>query len=183
MKTAILVLCWILLLSSCREVSFREPQPAGIKPLNEIPDALRGYYLSYDVKTGEEADTLIIESWGYHFKDIKDNDWLGSGHLSDSLVVKFYENYYFVNFKSGDQWILRLVHQKSHGGIEFLSIDIQDDARRKEIIKKISKKLNISIKEIHRGDDTFYQIAPTPSQLMELIKGGYFTGTALSKVK
>jgi hypothetical protein len=142
---------------------------------------LQGHYLSYDEITGEESDTLIIESWGYHFKDKNDNDWLGAGHLSDSLVVKFYKNYYFINFKSGDQWVLRLIRQKSYGGIEFLSIDIQDDAKRKDILKKISKELEI--KEIHRGEDTFYQIAPTSDQLMKLIDKGFFKGSELSKIK
>ncbi|MEP2669866.1 MAG: hypothetical protein ABJH04_12760 [Cyclobacteriaceae bacterium] len=181
MRAALPILFWAALLVSCKEVSFKTPQPAGIKPLTEIPAALRGHYLSYDEISGEESDTLIIESWGYHFKDNKDNDWLGSGHLSDSLVVKFYKNYYFVNFKSGDQWVLRLIRQKSYGGIEFLSLDIQDDAKRKEILKKIGKEM--AIKEIHRGDDTFYQIAPTPHQLMRLINRGYFTGSELSKIK
>jgi hypothetical protein len=77
--------------------------------------------------------------------------------------------------------VLRLVRQKSYGGIEFLSIDIQDDARRKELLKKISKKL--TIKEVHRGEDTFYQINPTPAQLMHLINSGLFTGTELDKIK
>jgi len=181
MRTAWLILFWALLLASCKEVSFETPQPAGIKPLAEIPSALEGHYLFLDEISGEESDTLIIESWGYHFKDKNDKDWLGAGHLSDSLVVKFYKNYYFVNFKAGDQWVLRLIRQKSYGGIEFLSIDIQDDAKRKEILKKMGKE--VAIKEIHRGDDTFYQIAPTPEQLMKLIDKGFFTGSELSKIK
>ncbi|HCR53907.1 MAG TPA: hypothetical protein DIW27_05780 [Cytophagales bacterium] len=181
MKASLLILFWSLVLVSCKEISFEVPQPAGVKPLTEVPVNLRGHYLSYDERTGEESDTLIIESWGYHFKDVNDNDWLGSGHLSDSLVVKFYKNYYFVNFKSEGQWVLRLVRQKPSGGLEFLSIDIQDDAKRKETLKKISKKMKV--KEVHHGDDTFYQIDPTPAQLMTLIKEGYFTGPELSKIK
>jgi hypothetical protein len=181
MRTALLILFWAFLLAACKEISYQTPQPAGIKPLTEIPLSLQGHYLSYDEITGEESDTLIIESWGYHFKDKNDNDWLGAGHLSDSLVVKFYKNYYFINFKSGDQWVLRLIRQKSYGGIEFLSIDIQDDAKRKEILKRISKE--ITIKEVHRGEDTFYQIAPTPAQLMKLIDKGLFTGSELSKIE
>ncbi len=181
MRTALLIGACALLVVACKEVSFMEPQPSGIKPLNQIPASLIGQYLSYDDRTGEESDTLIIESWGYHFKDKEDNDWLGRGHLSDSLVVKSYQGYYFVNFKSGDQWILRLIRQKSYGGIEFLSIDIQDDAKRKEMLRKISKK--ITIKEVHRGEDTFYQINPTPAQLIELINAGFFTGPELSKIK
>ncbi len=181
MRATFLTIIWASLLISCKEVSFTEPQPAGIAPLKEIPRNLQGQYLSYDEITGDESDTLIIESWGYHFKDKHDDDWLGGGHLSDTLVVKFYQNNYFVNFKSGDQWVLRLINQKSYGAIQFLSIDIQDDAKRKEKLRKISKKL--SVKEIRDNEDTYYQIKPTPAQLMELIKEGYFTGPELSKIK
>ena len=101
--------------------------------------------------------------------------------LSDSLVVKFYENYYFVNFKSGDQWVLRLIRQKPSGAIEFMTIDIQDDAKRKDMLKKLGKKFKVT--EQKKGDDTYYQINPTPVQLLQLIKEGYFTGTELHKVR
>jgi hypothetical protein len=123
----------------------------------------------------------MIESWGYHFKDSKDNDWLGRGTLSDSLVLKYYANVYFVNFRAGDQWVLRLIRQKPSGAIEFLSINLSDDVKRKEILKKLSKRF--PVKEIEKKDDIFYQINPTKEQLMKLIQEGYFTGGELSKVK
>ncbi|MEQ1584265.1 MAG: hypothetical protein ABL895_00175 [Cyclobacteriaceae bacterium] len=181
MRLLILILFWSTLLYSCKEITFREPQPAGIAPLREVPSAIRGPYATRDKATGETGDTLIIESWGYHFKDKEDKDWLGKGKLSDTLVVKFYENYYFVNFKEGDQWVLRLIKEKSPGVLEFMSIDIQDDSKRKEMLRKISRK--VPIKEIDRNDDTFYQINPTPAQLMGLIKDGFFTGIELRKIK
>ena len=180
MKTVSLILFWSLLLNSCKEVSFHEPQPVGIPALKEVPKTLQGRYLGINDQ-GNETDTLIVESWGYHFKDAKDNDWLGRGVISDSLVVKLYENYCFVNFRSGDQWVLRVIKQKSSGSIAFMSINIADDAKRKEILKKLSKKF--TVKEVQRKDDTFYQINPTKDQLMQLIKEGYFTGDELAKVK
>lgn len=180
MKTATLILIWSLLLYSCKEVSFPEPQPAGVPSLKEIPKGLVGRYLAVDEK-GNDTDTLIIEPWGYHFKDSKENDWLGRGVISDSLVLKFYQNYYFVNFRSGDQWVLRVVSQKSSGSIDFLSINIGDDAKRKDILKKLAKRFTVT--EVKRKDDTFYQIAPTKEQLMQLIKDGFFAGNELARVK
>ena len=181
MRLLLLILFWSLLLYSCKEVTFTQPQPAGIVPLKEIPIGLHGNYQTYDRQTGETGDTLIIESWGYHFKDTEDKDWLGRGTLSDSLVIKFYKSYYFVNFKDGDQWVLRLVKEKSPGVLEFMSIDIQDDSKRREMLRKISKKM--TVKEIRKGDDTFYQINPTPAQLITLIDEGYFSGVELRKMK
>jgi hypothetical protein len=180
MSRWILIVSWALLLASCKEVSFREPQPAGIQPLKEVPSALRGNYVGVD-KQGNDTDTLIIESWGYHFRDNRDKDWLGKGVLSDSLVVKFYQDYYFVNFRTGDQWVLRVIRQKPGGAIEFLSIPVGDDAQRKEILKRLSKKL--SVKEVQRRDDTFYQINPTREQLMDLLRDGLFTGNELVRIR
>ena len=180
-RISLLALAWGLLLASCKEVTFKEPQPAGVPALKEVPASLRGTYQSYEQTTGDFSDTLIIEGWGYRMKDKDDKDWLSRGTLSDSLVLKSYENYYFVNFRSGDQWVLRLVKPEADGSVKFLAIDIQDDARRKDMLKKISKKLKIS--EFKHKDDTFYQINPTPQQLMALIKEGFFTGQKLTKIK
>ncbi len=181
MKISLLFILWTTLLYSCKEVSFREPQPVGMPILKELPVVLRGRYTTPDDGSNEKTDTLSVESWGYHFKDKNDKDWLGRGVLSDSLVVKFYENYYFVNFKTEDQWVLRLVKLKPDGSIEFLSINIQDDAKRKEMLRKLSKKFKVT--EVQKKDDTFYQINPTAPQLLQLVKEGYFTGSTLMKVK
>jgi hypothetical protein len=178
-RLTFLVVFWSLIFASCKEVSFRETQPAGVKPLQEVPEALRGMYIPAGAQPEDKTDTLIIESWGYHFKDSNDKDWLGRGVISDSLVVKFYQDYYFVNFRAGDQWVLRLLKQTANGSIEFLSIDLQNDETSKNKLKKLSKKIKLT--EVKRGDDTFYQINPTPSQLMALIKEGFFTGTTLER--
>ena len=149
--------------------------------MHEVPEALRGMYIPAGADSADRADTLVIESWGYHFKDSNDKDWLGRGAISDSLIVKFYQDYYFVNFRAGDQWVLRLLKQNKNGSIEFLSIDLQNDESSKDKLKRLSKK--IKFKEVKRGDDTFYQINPTPSQLMVLIHEGFFTGTTLERRK
>jgi hypothetical protein len=179
-KIALLSIFWSLMLYSCKEVSFSETQPTGVKPLSEIPAQLRGNYLILNKATGEKNDSLIIESWGYRLKDKDDKDWLGKGVISDSLVVKFYKEYYFVNFRSGNQWVLRLIKKKPSGDLEFLSIDIQDDSKRKGLLKKLSNRFNMQ--EIKKGDDIFYQINPTTNQLIQLINEGYFTGSVLKKI-
>ena len=148
--------------------------------MTEVPKALVGRYVGID-DDGKDTDTVIVETWGYRIKDAKDNDWLGRGVISDSLVIKYFENYTFVNFRSGDQWVLRVIKQKPSGDIQFLSINVSDDKKRKDILKKLSKKFKI--KEIANKDDTFYQIAPTKELLLQLLKEGYFTGGDLSRVK
>ncbi len=180
MRAVCLFMFWSLLLYSCKEVSFREPQPVGVPPLTEVPKSLRGHYTGIDDK-GNDTDTLIIESWGYRFRDSKGNEWLGRGVISDSLVLKYYQNYYFVNFRSGNQWVLRLIKQKPSGSIDFLSINLEDESRRTNILKNLAK--SVPIKEVHRKNDVFYEIEPSREQLMKWVKEGLFTGTELSKVK
>ncbi len=181
MRVVIFILAWSSLFYSCKEVSFTAAQPSGITSLREVPEELRGRFRPIDIPADDKKDTLIIESWGYHFKDSNDKDWLGRGVISDSLVIKFYQNYYFVNFRSGDQWVLRLIKSKPSGDLEFMSIDIGADEKRKRVLKKLSKRFKIT--EVRYKDDTFYQINPTPAQLMQLIKEGYFTSNELKRVK
>ncbi|MBS1491164.1 MAG: hypothetical protein JSS93_11605 [Bacteroidetes bacterium] len=181
MKALPLILFWSLLLYSCKEVTFKAPQPAGVEVLKEVPATLRGVYQMIDPSTGDFADTLIIEPWGYRMKDKKDVDWLTRGTLSDSLILKFYEGYYFVNFRSGDQWVLRLIKQNPDKSIEYMAIDIQDEKSGSDRLKKISKTLKV--KEIKRKEDTFYEITPTRKQMMSLIKSGIFSKVRINKVK
>jgi len=61
-------------------------------------------------------------------------------------------------FQVGRPMVLRLVKQEPNGSLNFLAIDLQDDAKRKSMLKKISKDLKI--KEFQHKDDTFYQITP-----------------------
>jgi len=180
MRSILLATVWALLLASCKEVTFKEPQPAGVPTLKEVPASLRGTYQTYDQTNGDFADTLIIEAWGYRMKDKNDKDWLGRGVLSDTLVLKYFENYYFVNFKSGDQWVLRLI-KPNPKGLEFLAIDLQNEVKGRDALKRISKKLKVSL--VKHKDDTYYQINPTQAQLMGLIKDGFFTGPKLNKIK
>ena len=180
MKTLGVIISLSLLFYSCREISFPEAQPAGVPALKEVPAALQGRYRGLDDK-GNDTDTLIVESWGYHFKDGRDNDWLGRGVLSDSLVLKYFENFYFVNFRSGKHWVVRLIKVKSSGTIQFMSINIGDEGKRKSVLKKLSKRFKVL--EINEKGDLFFEISPTKEQLMLLVKEGYFSGDDLEKIR
>lgn len=177
-RLTLLLAAWTaLILSSCKEVSFPAPQPKGVQALTEIPASLRGKYVPGDTSE-DKKDTLIVEAWGYHFKDSNEKDWLGKGVISDSLVIKFYKNYYFINFRTGDQWVLRVVQQQPTGSIDFMSINLSDEVEA-ATIGKLSKKMDV--KKLELEDGTFYQINPSANQLMALLKEGYFTRIVLKK--
>jgi hypothetical protein len=181
-RTLALILGWVaFILSSCTEVSFPEPQPKGVQSISEIPTALRGRYMPA-TPPEEKKDTLIIEAWGYHFKDTNDKDWLGKGVISDSMVVKQYREYYFINFRvDTGRWVLRVIKQQPSGSLEFLALNVQDDERERELTSKIAKVLEVKKMEV--AGDTYYQINPTAEQLMSFIKSGYFTGGILERKK
>ncbi len=173
----LICLCWCALLLSCKEVSFLKTQPAGVAALNQLPQSICGEYLIRDKATGEIGDTIIIEPWGYRTKDANGNNWLGVGRISDTLVVKQYQDYFFINFKEGDQWILRLLKVKNPNRLELLSINLQNDVEREAMLERLGKKLKV--KTIKDNDYVFYQINPTPAQLMSLVDENYFTGVDL----
>lgn len=164
---------------ACKEVSFPEPQPRGVEAAREIPAALRGQYLARE-SDGSGGDTITVEAWGYHLRDKDNKDWLGQGRLSDSLVVKAHQNYYFINFRSGDQWVLRVVKRLPNGDLDFMGLDVEDSENRKTLLKKLAKYG--PVKEIKRDQDTYYQINPSAAQLMGIIKEGHFKKETLERI-
>ncbi|NJN42039.1 MAG: hypothetical protein HC811_07280 [Flammeovirgaceae bacterium] len=182
MRNVLTLLFCVYLFYSCKEVSYPIPQPSGIKVASQIPKNLRGQYLHIDSGVVQTEDTLVIENQGYHFlsnKSKEEEDWLDRALLGDSLVLKTHKGYYFFNFQVEDQWTLRVVKQNKDGSIQVLSIQL--DGNEEEVIEKLSKQLPVSRVEV-KGD-TFYQINPTPSQLINLIDQGFFTGEVFKKIK
>lgn len=75
----IIVLCLV----ACKEISFKQPQPKGMRSLANIPTELRGKYLLVDPNT-PTPDTLFVETAGYRVgHNPKEKNILG-----DSIVLK-----------------------------------------------------------------------------------------------
>jgi hypothetical protein len=142
---------------------------------------LCGKYEFYNRASGETGDTLIIEPWGYRLADKNDKEFLGRGVLGDTLVMKEFNNHYFINWKVGDQWVLRIIKPKSPGVWEFLSIDLSDVDERKRLVAALRARL--PVKEMIDQENHFYQINPTPAQLNDLIRNGFFQAVELRKIK
>src|SRR5689334_10205770 len=96
-------------IASCTEIAFPVAQPKRVAALKEIPQALHGRYGPPTFES--DSVTLIIDSKGYYFDPSNEKSWLDKGMISDSLVVKFYRDYYFFNFRIEDVWCLRVVKQ------------------------------------------------------------------------
>lgn len=68
---------------------------------------------------------------------------------------------------------------RSKRQLALMSIDIGEEKKEKEVMKKLRKKY--AVKEMKYKSDTFYQINPTQEELIALIKEGYFTSIRLLK--
>ncbi len=53
-----------LIVFSCKEISFKEPQPKGKKSLREVPERLLGTYL-LEEEGQSSKDTLVVTRQGY----------------------------------------------------------------------------------------------------------------------
>ena len=160
---------------SCKEISFKEPQPKGKRILSEMPQTLRGKYLLIE-ENGFHKDTLVITKRGYYVT----NDST-KGVLGDTLVLKKYKGYYFFNDNENPEWLLRIVKQEANGDLTYMFMDSGEKSFY-EFVHDINKEIEIDSLEVN--GKKLYQIDPTPKQLISLIKKGYFKKTTqLKKLK
>ena len=172
MKYLPFVLLFALL--SCKEITYTEPQPKGKKMLAEIPNSLQGKYLLID-DNGIDKDTLYISKHGYHIR----GESADAGDLGDSLVLKKYKGYYFLNINQRPEWALRVIKQEKNGDIIVMAMD---DKNFNSFLKKLGKEIRID--STQEKDERLYQIDPTPKQLVGLIKKKYFSQeTRIKKIE
>ncbi len=158
---------------SCTEITYRETQPKGRKSLTEIPAAMRGKYLLI-VENGIDKDTLYIGNAGYHTR----GGAVDEGVLGDSLVLKKYKGYYFLNINQKPEWALRIIKQEKNGDLLFMSME---DTYFNTFLKKLGKEIKIDSAQL--TNEKLYQIDPTPKQLIGLVDKKYFNKvTRLTKM-
>ncbi len=173
MQKALIVFLLVVTVA-CKEVTFKEPQPIGVKSLTEIPTTLRG---TYRMEGEEEKDTVLITAKGYFAgADKKDQ-----GVLSDSIILKEYKGYYFLNINDRPEWILRILKREKNGDLSMLSMETEED-KFQDFLLELSREVRIDSTTIN--EKQLYQIEPNAKQLVELINKGYFRKTVvLKKIK
>lgn len=94
--------------------------------------------------------------------------------LSDSLVLKYYKGYYFINFRDESVWVLRVVERKKDGNLTMLELPpiSESEERRKQQLDELRKIAPVITTEI--DGSVKYIMEPTPKQLLKLIQKGYF---------
>ncbi len=154
-----------LLVVACKEVSYRDPQPKGIRSLPQVPTRLQGSYLFTDEK-GERDTIVITKNSFYAMSDPKKDVYT----LSDTLIMKTYKGYYFISKRDDTTWLLRIVKQEKNGDISYMSMGDKDF---NAFLVKLSREIRIDSADLGKG--MIYQIDPSPKQLVDLIDKGYFS--------
>ena len=176
----------LLLLVACKEVSFEQPQPKGRKSLTSIPKSLQGKYLPLTDEGDVSKDTVIITARGYRFgyydpaERAAKNDRYEEGVLSDSLVLKSYKGYYFLNLNENPEWFLRVLRQEKNGDLIYMTLE-EKNADFNDFLEKLSAVIRVD--SVVTPKETRYQINPTPDQLTALIKQGFFSQSKLIRIK
>ncbi len=179
-----LLLC--LLFAACKEVTFETPQPKGKRVLKDIPRNLRGKYLPVTENGDLSKDTIIVTANGYHFgyfdpaDRAKKNEAYEEGILNDTLVLKSYKGYYFLNLYEKPEWLLRVIRREKNGDLIYMTLE-EKGTDFNDFLNKLS--IEIAIDSTQLENKTLYQIDPSPSKLIELIDKGFFTETRLTRIK
>ncbi len=186
MNKAVFVFFILSCLVACKEISFREPQPKGRRTIMKVPKNLQGKYLTVMENGDLSKDTVILLSNGYRFGYFDEvpssnhREGYESGTLSDSLVLKYYRGYYFLNLYENPEWLLRVIKQEKNGDLIYLAME-QEAVDFNDYIKKLSNEIRID--SIVSENETLYHIDPAPVQFIELIEKGYFSRTVLKKIR
>ncbi len=185
MRKTIISLLLLAILISCKEVTFKTPQPAGKKALSKIPRSLQGRYLTLEDDGTPTKDTIIVTASGYSFgyfdpTERFSSDGYDAGTLSDSLVLKSYKGYYFLSVNQNPEWILRVLKPQRNGDLMFMILE-DKKADFNDFLERLS--LEIKIDSTTTPKETLYQITPSSNELMQLIKKGYFSSTRLVKIR
>jgi hypothetical protein len=185
MRLFLLLIVSILLLG-CKEVSFKDPQPNGKKSLASIPRNLQGKYLVLTEEGTPSKDTVVITAKGYRFgyfdpeERAAKNDEYEEGVLSDSMILKSYKGYYFLNLNEDPEWILRVLKEEKNGDLLYMTLE-DKKMEFNDYLDKLSGEIRID--SMTTEQETLYQIDPDPNQLVDLIKKKFFSETRLIRVR
>lgn len=147
----------IVLLGSCSNVVFNESVPKDQHPLKEFPKEIRGIYVD------SENDTLEISSNRYVYGELKSNTLL-EGELGEELIIKKFEEFYFLNFKNENGFWEMIAARKTNNGLILMCVDIEN----KNEIKNINKHLKKGKAKMLRKEGK-YLINPETKELIKIL--------------
>jgi hypothetical protein len=179
----LLCIAAFLILTSCNDFYFKNPQPLHGKALKAIPKELIGSYLEIkDSGTGNNhhRDALVITENSYDLK--VSDDTMGEKKMSGTLasgkvVLKKMDDFYVLSQKvenplnsSRDSvWEAYILEYKNN------VLTLYNLASEERNLKVDSVKRITSVKEQQEGDKKYYLINPSNKQFKKLLLNNLYT--------
>lgn len=150
-------ICLIALLGSCSNIVFNEAVPQDQESLSEFPKEIQGTYLD------SEDDTLVIFSSYYTYGTIKGSTLL-EGKIGDDLVLKQFEDYFFLNFRNDQGYWEMIAAEKTKNGLILMCVDVENKNEIKNVNKHLKKTQAKSLKKEGK-----YLINPETQELLKIL--------------
>jgi hypothetical protein len=156
-------LIFLLILSSCVEVGFRQPLPTNGKLLTEIPQEILDFYRD------NKSDSTKNDSNGLKINDYY-NDQSFENSLSENTILKKWKGKYFLNQKEDSLWHIIMIVPKAKSKFETYRLDGGNE-KTINLLKKITK-----VKEIYddEGELELLILDPSKKQFNKIVKSGAF---------
>lgn len=156
----ILGLLFLVLLQSCVEVGFRNPQPQKGKELDKIPSEIIAFY----TEQGKDSDED-----GFSLADLG-GEIDETGELSNNSVLKYWKGRYFFNQKKDSLWFIIMIVPEEDKTYSTFKMDGGNE-KTVATLKQIT-----DVREIYSesGELELVIIDPSPSQFKKIVKSNAF---------
>ena len=159
MRTGFAMLITSLLVTACATYQFERPQPVNKRSFKKIPRKHRGLFVSSD------GDSIQVEA-----KRILLNPGGDTLVLSDSLDLRRYKGFYFMNVREeSNQWQLTLVEFKDKDYVTLYYLDPKNKSQRKQI----AAITEIQTEKKEDGDKV-YILNPTKKEWRKILRHRLF---------
>ena len=146
-----------VLLVSCSNVVYEQPIPENQQQLTEFPDFIIGTWVDH------ESDTLIIGAKDFRYGDF-DGSSIFSGTLSDEIILKELNNFYFLNIKSDGGYWESIAATSDSNYLYLYFVGVDNDLQLNALNNHLKKNTAKSLKK-----DGKYIINPEVEELFELL--------------
>ena len=148
----------LVLLSSCVEVGFKNPQPLKARNLEEIPKEMLDFYTNQKKDSTENSITDLYS--------VDDFD----ATLSETTILKKWKGNYFLNQKENDLWHVFMIVPSSNNMYETYQLDGGNE-KTVSLLKKITE-----VEEVFSDDGELKSLILDPShrEFKKIVKSGAF---------
>lgn len=163
-----------MILTSCNDFYFKNPQPLHGKELKQIPNELIGTYMEKDRDSSAKKEPLIITRNSYNLKssDPSDNNMKIAGTIAhNKVVLKRLDDHYVLSQKVANPlnssldsvWEVYILEYKNDR-LTLYNLASEERQPKIDSVKEITP-----VKEHKEGNEKYYLINPSNKQFKKLL--------------